>query len=100
VLYEFGTTSGDLACLEDLGIHSVKMSTRVVNRIANRSSDETLFARTIRDLVPLVRADGTPVIVGDVETREQFDWWCEVGVDTVVGCYTGAPGPANTLGGK
>ena len=97
VLYEFGTTSGDLACLEDLAIHSVKMSTRVVHRIANRSNDETLFTRTIRDLVPLVRANGAPVIVGDIDTREQFDWWCEVGVDAVCGDYTGAPGPATAL---
>jgi len=97
VLYEFGTTSGDLACLEDLPIHTVKMSTRVVSRIANRSSDETLFTRTIRDLVPLVRGDGTPVIVGDIDTREQFDWWCEVGVDTILGGYTGTPGPASAL---
>jgi diguanylate cyclase (GGDEF)-like protein/PAS domain S-box-containing protein len=97
VLYEFGTTSGDLACLEDLPIHTVKMSTRVVSRIANRSSDETLFTRTIRDLVPLVRGDGTPVIVGDIDTEEQFDWWCAVGVDTVLGGYTGTPGPASAL---
>jgi diguanylate cyclase (GGDEF)-like protein/PAS domain S-box-containing protein len=97
VLYEFGTTSGDLACLEDLPIHTVKMSTRVVSRIANRSSDETLFTRTIRDLVPLVRGDGTPVIVGDIDTEEQFDWWCAVGVDTILGGYTGTPGPPSAL---
>jgi diguanylate cyclase (GGDEF)-like protein/PAS domain S-box-containing protein len=97
VLYEFGTTSGDLACLEDLPIHTVKMSTRVVSRIANRSSDETLFTRTIRDLVPLVRGDGTPVIVGDIDTKDQFDWWTEVGVDTILGGYTGTPGPASAL---
>ncbi|MFL6125633.1 putative bifunctional diguanylate cyclase/phosphodiesterase [Actinophytocola sp.] len=97
VLYEFGTTSGDLGCLEDLRIYSVKMATRVVNRIANRSSDETLFTRVIRDLVPLVRGDGTPVIVGDIDTAEQFDWWRQVGVDAVIGDYTGAPGPATSL---
>jgi diguanylate cyclase (GGDEF)-like protein/PAS domain S-box-containing protein len=97
VLYEFGTTSGDLGCLEDLKIHSVKMSTRVVDRIANRSSDETLFTRVIRDLVPLVRGHGTPVIVGDIDTQEQFTWWREVGVDIVLGEYAGAPGPASAL---
>lgn len=97
VLYEFGTTSGDLACLEDLPIHAVKMSTRVVTRIANRSSDEALFTRAIRDLVPLVRSAGTPVIVGDIETQEQFDWWREVGVDTVLGGYTGPASGADDL---
>jgi diguanylate cyclase (GGDEF)-like protein/PAS domain S-box-containing protein len=97
VLYEFGTTSGDLACLEDLPLHSVKMSTKVVQRIANRAGDDSLFTRAIRDLVPLVRSAGTPVIVGDIETEDQFNWWCEVGADAVTGTHTGAPGPASAL---
>ena len=97
VLYEFGTTSGDLACLEDLPIHAVRMSTRVVNRIANRADDDSLFTRAMRDLVPLVRGTGTPVVVGDIETEDQFNWWCEVGADAVLGDYTGPPGPASAL---
>lgn len=97
VLYEFGTTSGDLACLEDLEIHSVKMSKRVVHRIANRASDDSLFTRAVRDLVPLVRSNGTPVLVGDIETEEQFNWWREVGADQVQGGYVGHPGPAESL---
>jgi diguanylate cyclase (GGDEF)-like protein/PAS domain S-box-containing protein len=97
VLYEFGTTSGDLACLEDLPIHSVKVSRRVVSRVANRTSDQSLFTRAIRDLVPLVRGNGTPVIAGDIETEEQFEWWREVGADTVLGHYTGGPAQACDL---
>jgi diguanylate cyclase (GGDEF)-like protein/PAS domain S-box-containing protein len=97
VLCEFGTTSGDLGCLEDLPVHSVKMSTRVVNRIANRTDDNSLFTRVIRDLVPLVRSTGSPVVVGDIETEDQFNWWCEVGADAVLGDYTGPPGPASAL---
>ena len=97
VLYEFGTTSGDLGCLEDLPIHAVKMSTRVVSRVANRSSDNALFTRAIRDLVPLVRDNGTPVIVGDIETEEQFNWWRDVGADTVLGTYTGPAAAPESL---
>jgi diguanylate cyclase (GGDEF)-like protein/PAS domain S-box-containing protein len=97
VLYEFGTTSGDLGCLEDLPVHAVKMSTRVVSRVANRTSDEALFTRVIRDMVPLIRSTGTPVIVGDIETEEQFEWWREVGADTVLGSYTGPAGTAANL---
>ena len=97
VLYEFGNTGGDLACLEDLPIHSVKMSTRVVTRVANRTCDETLFTRAIRDLVPLVRGEGTPVIVGDIDTEEQLAWWRAVGVDTVLGTYTGPASSAESM---
>jgi diguanylate cyclase (GGDEF)-like protein/PAS domain S-box-containing protein len=97
VLYEFGTTSGDLACLEDMPIHSVRMSPRVVSRVANRASDDSLFTRAIRDLVPLVRGNGTPVIVGDIESEEQFEWWRSVGADVVLGGFTGLAGPTAAL---
>jgi diguanylate cyclase (GGDEF)-like protein/PAS domain S-box-containing protein len=97
VLYEFGTTRGDLACLEDLQIHAVKMAPRVVSRVADRMDDESLFTRAIRDLVPLVKSTGIPVIVGDVETEDQFKWWRVIGADTVLGGFTGAAGPVDDL---
>lgn len=89
VLYDFGTTRGDLACLEDLQVSAVKMASNVVSRV---SRDEGLFTRAIRSLVPLVRED-TPVIVGDIATEAQLSWWCAVGVDTVQGPHLGAAGP-------
>ncbi len=96
VLYEFGTTRGDLACLEDLPVRAVKMAQRVVTRCADRMDDESLFTRAIRDLVPLVRGTNTPVIVGGIETEDQFEWWRAVGADLVQGGYPGAPtGPTD-----
>jgi len=91
VLYEFGTTRGDLACLEDLRVRAVKMATRVVTRVADRMDDESLFTRAVRDLVPLVRTTGVPVIVGDIDTADQFEWWRAIGATIVQGGYTGAP---------
>jgi diguanylate cyclase (GGDEF)-like protein/PAS domain S-box-containing protein len=90
VLYEFGTTRGDLACLEDLPIRAVKMANRVVTRVADRMDDDSLFTRAIRDLVPLVRGTNTPVIVGVIETEDQFEWWRGIGADMVQGGHTGA----------
>jgi EAL domain-containing protein (putative c-di-GMP-specific phosphodiesterase class I) len=69
----------------------------VVSRIADRTDDESLFTRAIRDLVPLVKSTGTPVIVGDIETEDQFTWWRSIGADTVLGGFTGAPGPVDDL---
>ncbi|HEY0450188.1 putative bifunctional diguanylate cyclase/phosphodiesterase [Actinophytocola sp.] len=91
VLYEFGTTRGDLACLEDLPVRAVKMSGRVVSRV-DRQDEESLFTRSIRQLIPLVRESGTSVIVGDIETEEQYEWWREAGADTVQGNFTGPAG--------
>lgn len=92
VLYEFGTTRGDLACLEDLRVSSVKLAARVVSRV-DRAGDSALFTRAIRQLVPLVREAGTPVVVGGVETAAQLDWWRAVGVDFAQGDAVGVAGP-------
>lgn len=91
VLYEFGTTRGDLACLEDLPVRAVKLSALVGSRV-HRMGEGSLFTRAIRQLVPLVRESGTPVIVANVENEAQFEWWREVGANTVQGDFTGPTG--------
>lgn len=93
VLYEFGTTRGDLGCLEDLPVGAVKMAKRVVGRIARAGGQETLFVRAIRDLVPLVRGYGAGLIVGHIETEDQLAWWREVGAGCASGPLFGRPGP-------
>jgi diguanylate cyclase (GGDEF)-like protein/PAS domain S-box-containing protein len=91
VLYEFGTTRGDLACLEDLPVRAVKISTVAVSRVA-RMGDDALFTRGMRQLVTLVREAGTQVIVGDLETESQFEWWREAGAEVAQGDFTGTAG--------
>lgn len=97
VLYEFGTTRGDLACLEDLPIHAVKMAKRVTSRVARAKERETLFVRATRDLVPLVRATGAVVIVGHIESEEQLTWWRDVGAETASGPLFGSAGPPENI---
>jgi PAS domain S-box-containing protein/diguanylate cyclase (GGDEF)-like protein len=92
-LYEFGTTRGDLGCLEDLPIRAVKMAKRVVSRIARANGQETLFVRAIRDLVPLVREYGAGLSVGNIETEDQLAWWRAVGAGCAAGPLFGSPGP-------
>jgi len=91
VLYEFGTTRGDLACLEDLPVRAVKMSPVAVSRV-DRMSEDALFTRSVRQLVPLVRDAGIPVMVGDIASEAQYEWWRGVGVDIVQGDFTGTAG--------
>lgn len=97
VLYEFGTTRGDLGCLEDLPIRAVKMAKRVITRVARAAGKETLFVRAIRDLVPLVREFGAGLIVSHIETEEQLAWWQEVGAGCAMGPLFGAPGPPEDI---
>jgi diguanylate cyclase (GGDEF)-like protein/PAS domain S-box-containing protein len=96
VLYEFGTTRGDLACLEDLPVRAVKMSRRVVSRV-DRMGDDALFTRSIKQLVPLVRECGTPVMVGHIDSEARYKWWRAIGAETVQGSFTGDPTPPEAL---
>jgi len=91
VLYDFGTTRGDLACLEDLPLRAVKMSANAVRRV-DRMGTESLFSRSVRQLVPLVREANIPVIVGDIATEDQYDWWRDLGVDIAQGDFIGTAG--------
>ncbi len=97
VLYEFGTTRGDLACLEDLPIHAVKMARRVTSRVARAKDRETLFVQAIRELTPLVRGRGAAVIVGHIDSEEQLSWWRDAGAETASGPLFGAAGPPDEI---
>ncbi|GLZ39039.1 EAL domain-containing protein [Actinokineospora sp. NBRC 105648] len=84
VLTDFGHTRGDLACLEDLPIHSVRMSGAVVSRVV-RPDPAALFTRSVAGLVPMVREVGISVLVPGISTEEQAKWWMGVGADLGTG---------------
>ncbi|HEV2783729.1 MAG TPA: EAL domain-containing protein [Actinophytocola sp.] len=97
VLHEFGTTRGDLACLEDLPVGAVKMAKRVISRVTRGMDKDTLFVRAIRDLVPLVGSTDASVIVGHIETEDQLAWWRDIGAKTASGPLFGAAGPPGEI---
>ncbi|SDC42072.1 EAL domain-containing protein [Actinokineospora iranica] len=84
VLTGFGRTRGDLACVEDLPIQTVRMADLVVARLVE-PRPEALFTRAIRDLVPMVRDTGVSVMVAGMETAAQVEWWTEAGADRASG---------------
>ncbi|RZS34400.1 PAS domain S-box-containing protein/diguanylate cyclase (GGDEF)-like protein [Herbihabitans rhizosphaerae] len=93
VLTEFGTTGGDLACIEDLDVGAVKLAPRIVSRIASRQErgQSSFVADAMVALVKLVRARGASVIVPDIVTEAQLEWWREAGADIVQGPLLKAP---------
>jgi diguanylate cyclase (GGDEF)-like protein/PAS domain S-box-containing protein len=97
VLHEFGTTRGDLACLEDLPVRAVKMANRVVHRVSRGMDKQSLFLRATRGLVPLVRDSGAAVIVGQIDNEEQLAWWHGIGVETAAGPLFGSAGPPEDI---
>ncbi|WP_156893220.1 EAL domain-containing protein [Actinokineospora enzanensis] len=80
VLTGFGRGRGDLACLEDLQINTVRVSEHVVARLAN-PDPTSLYARATLGLIPLVREVGISVLVTGLTTETQARWWRDAGAD-------------------
>ncbi|AHI01824.1 putative bifunctional diguanylate cyclase/phosphodiesterase [Kutzneria albida] len=86
---DFGTGIRDLACLEDVRVGAVRISPWLVQRQASRSITDSLVDRSLRDLVSTVHMAGSRVVVGEIETAEQADWWRAAGCDFASGGYFG-----------
>ncbi|WP_156754397.1 EAL domain-containing protein [Actinokineospora pegani] len=92
VLTGFGRARGDLACLEDLPVHAVALDPAVIARV-DAAAPDSLFTRTIRDLLPLVRATGTSILAGGITTHPRLTWWTDAGVDRAHGPVFAHPAP-------
>ncbi|SES31830.1 EAL domain-containing protein [Actinokineospora terrae] len=84
VLTGFGRSRGDLACLEDLPIQTVRMSEHVVRRLA-KPDPAALFTRATLGLVPMVREVGISVLVTGLTDPAQATWWADAGADLASG---------------
>lgn len=86
VLHGFGTTRGDLACLEDLPVQAVAMAERAVGRAA---AGGALFGKAMRGLIELVHDAGVAVLVPALDDDERADWWRSAGADLGQGAKLG-----------
>ncbi|MGH3774754.1 MAG: putative bifunctional diguanylate cyclase/phosphodiesterase [Pseudonocardiaceae bacterium] len=93
VLLGAASGPGYLAYLEDLPVGAVEIATEMVSRIAGRPGDDSLVARAVRDAIPLMHSAGATVIVPEVDTPEQAQWWRNAGADTAWGAHFGPPVP-------
>nr|CTQ92322.1 diguanylate cyclase/phosphodiesterase (GGDEF & EAL domains) with PAS/PAC sensor(s) [Kibdelosporangium sp. MJ126-NF4] len=91
-IHEFGSAAGDIECLEELPVTSVRIAPRLVRRL--RSGASTLIGRTLTDLVEVAKLAGASVVVDDVQTADEAAWWRSAGVDFGLGQYF-EPAPAD-----
>ncbi|MBM7776204.1 diguanylate cyclase (GGDEF)-like protein/PAS domain S-box-containing protein [Actinokineospora baliensis] len=84
VLTGFGRSRGDLACLEDLPIQTVRMSEHVVRRLT-KPDPTALFTRATLELIPMVREVGISVLVTGLTDPAQAQWWTQAGADLASG---------------
>ncbi|MGH3598701.1 MAG: EAL domain-containing protein, partial [Pseudonocardiaceae bacterium] len=82
---------GYLTYLEDLPVRAVEIAPDIVARIARRSGNDSLVARAVRELISLVRSADVTVIVPEVDTPEQVQWWRSAGADVAWGTHFGPP---------
>ncbi|ONI85397.1 hypothetical protein ALI144C_12945 [Actinosynnema sp. ALI-1.44] len=91
-IHEFGSAAGDIGCLEDLPATSVRIASRLVRR--RRAGTSALVGRTLTDLIDVVKLAGATVVVDDIETADEAEWWRSAGVDLGLGRYF-EPGPVD-----
>jgi EAL domain-containing protein (putative c-di-GMP-specific phosphodiesterase class I) len=84
---------GYLAYLEDLRVGAVEIAPDIVARIAARPGDDSLVARAVREIISLVHSADVTVIVPNVDTPEQAQWWRSARADAAWGAHLGVPAP-------
>ncbi|EMD21826.1 putative bifunctional diguanylate cyclase/phosphodiesterase [Amycolatopsis azurea] len=96
VLLDFGVTPGELALLEDLPVHAVRLDSRLVWHAID---EDSIALAGARNMIALVRQAGITVLAGDLETGAQARWWRRAGVELGMGpLFTGDKGPVTDIG--
>jgi diguanylate cyclase (GGDEF)-like protein len=72
--------TGDVACLSDTTVRSVRLAPHLVRRAA-----EPLVGRAVRDAIALAHEAGVVVMVDGIETGAEADWWRTAHADLATG---------------
>jgi diguanylate cyclase (GGDEF)-like protein/PAS domain S-box-containing protein len=96
-VHEFGSLPGDLACLEDLPVHAVRLAPRLVRRQARQAVRDTLTAKAATQLATFVHATGATMTVDGIQAAPQADWWHRTGADTATGPLFCPGGPRDDI---
>ncbi|MCP2166305.1 EAL domain-containing protein [Goodfellowiella coeruleoviolacea] len=80
-LYDFDPSDIDQAA--ELGVEAVKFS-RQLPAVIPRTGDSAV-AKAVAALVPLVRELNIAVVTDGIATREQLNWWQDIGGDYATG---------------
>lgn len=84
-VHHFGGTPEDVAHLEELPVHAVRLSPSLVRRQAQHCGRGSLLVKAVTELIELVHQIAATVVVDDLRTRTQATWWRRAGADTATG---------------
>ncbi|WP_211764796.1 putative bifunctional diguanylate cyclase/phosphodiesterase [Kutzneria sp. CA-103260] len=92
VVEEFGVGPLDLAYLEDLQLHSVRIARWLVERQARPEGLGPVVLRSLTQLVAMAHEAGASVAVDGINSAAQADWWRDLGCDIAAGRHFGPTG--------
>jgi diguanylate cyclase (GGDEF)-like protein len=88
-LHAMGFLPADPLFLAELPVRTVRTTSRAVR--------QPLLAKIAADLVAAMHAAGSTVVVDSVSSRDQADWWRQVGADAATGPLFAPDGPHDSV---
>lgn len=90
-LYDFAGGIGELRCVAELPICTVRIAEPISQQVANDPS--RILSQAAQALVHTVRGAGIDVVAYPVNNADQAACWPWIGANWAVGALFGAPGP-------
>ena len=90
-LYDFAGGIGELRCVAELPISTVRIAEPISRQVANDPS--RILSQGAQALVHTVRGAGVDVVAYPVNSAEQAACWPWIGANWAVGALFGPPGP-------
>ena len=75
----------------------VRVAPWVVRRLSTEDSADEALRTSVRFLVPALARSGARVVVSEIETKEQLEWWRGIGAEFAQGPLFGEPASAQEL---
>jgi EAL domain-containing protein (putative c-di-GMP-specific phosphodiesterase class I) len=72
-------------------VSTVEIAPDIVARIAQRSGNDSLVARAVKEIISVVHSTDVTVIVPGVNTSQQAQWWRSARADVAWGTHFGLP---------
>lgn len=90
-LHGFRASPEELRYLREVSVHAVRFSTDLVDTVHRDGAGESIEARALASMIPLIRDTGVPIAVDGVDDAAQARWWADLGCEIGSGTFYGAP---------
>lgn len=78
-LHGFHASPEEFRHLRELPVHAVRLAPELVRLIHESESPESVEVQAVMRLIPLLSADDSWIVIGEVDSEEQAEIWCSMG---------------------